>query len=74
MARLATVLVVALAGCANGGSRMILLPPETDTVWHGVWLPINKTVNQADIFAFEAQAGKKIGALMYFLGWYPDAW
>lgn len=55
-------------------SRDILLPPGTDTVWHGVWLPIKRTISASQITTFEAQAGKKVGAEIFYTGWYVNAW
>jgi hypothetical protein len=55
-------------------TRDILLPPGTDSVWHGVWLPIKRTINANQITTFEAQAGKKVGAEIFYTGWYVNAW
>jgi hypothetical protein len=59
---------------AAAETRDILLPAGTDTVWHGVWLPIKRTINVSQITTFEAQAGKKVGAEIFYTGWYVNAW
>ena len=78
--QLAAGIVVSLAlgtsapEAAAQGTRDILLPPGTDTAWHGVWLPIKRTISASQITTFEAQAGKKVGAEIYYVGWYANAW
>jgi hypothetical protein len=52
-------------------ARDLLVPTGT---WHGVYLTIRNTVVKSDITTFESQAGKKIGAELYYVGWYSGAW
>jgi hypothetical protein len=39
-----------------------------------VWLPIKRAINASQITTFEAQAGKKVGAEIFYTGWYVNAW
>src|SRR2546428_7553542 len=55
-------------------TRDLLIPPGSDTAWHGVYLPYSTTIASADISTFEGQADKKIGALLIFVGWYTNVW
>ena len=52
-------------------ARDLLVPVGT---WHGAYLPIRNQISKSDITTFESQAGKKIGAELYFVGWYSGAW
>lgn len=54
--------------------RDILLPPGTNTAWHGVWLPTGRTISASAITTFESQANRKVGVELYFVGWYLNAW
>ena len=69
-------LVVFLASTASPAYavRDILLPPGTNTVWHGVYLPTGRTISASAITAFESQANKKVGVEIYYVGWYTNAW
>lgn len=52
-------------------ARDLLVPAG---VWHGAFLTIRNQVSKSDIITFESQAGKKIGAEIFFVGWYSGAW
>jgi hypothetical protein len=54
--------------------RDLLLPPGTDTVWHGVWLATGRTIAERDILQFETDAQKTVGVEIYYSGWYVNAW
>jgi hypothetical protein len=58
-------------GASSASARDLLVPVGT---WHGVYLPIRTQISKSDITTFESQAGKKIGAELYFVGWYSGAW
>jgi mannan endo-1,4-beta-mannosidase len=58
-------------GSSAALARDLLVPAGT---WHGVFLPIRRQISASDITNFEAQAGKKIGAEIFFVGWYSGAW
>ena len=60
-----------VAGPASATARDLLVPPGT---WHGVFLTIRNQISASDITTFESQAGKKIGAEIFFVGWYSGAW
>lgn len=62
---------VAAASPSSATARDLLIPAGA---WHGVFLPIRNQISASDITAFEALAGKKIGAEMFFVGWYSGAW
>jgi hypothetical protein len=51
-----------------------LLDPGAGKVWHGLWVPINRTVSQSQITQFESEAAKKVGVQMFYVGWYQGAW
>jgi mannan endo-1,4-beta-mannosidase len=69
---LATLFVVSqLPTSPASAARDLLVPSGT---WHGVHLPANRAVSMTDIQTFEADAGKKIGAFLYYVGWYDNAW
>src|SRR5438309_8325340 len=55
---------------ARAQTRDLLIPPGSDTAWHGVYLPYSTTIASGDIATFEGQADKKIGALLIYVGWY----
>jgi Glycosyl hydrolase family 26 len=59
---------------AQAQGRDILLPPVVGSTWHGVFLPITHTITSSQITTFEAQANKKIGSILYYVGWYVNAW
>jgi hypothetical protein len=61
----------AFAGASAAQTRDLLVPAGT---WHGVYLTARNTISKTDITTFESQAGKKIGAELYFVGWYSGAW
>ena len=71
MAALAILLSIASPVYAT---RDILLPAGSNTVWHGVWLPIKRTISSSAITTFESQANKKVGVELYYVGWYQNAW
>jgi mannan endo-1,4-beta-mannosidase len=56
---------------SSGGARDLLIPNGT---WHGVFLDPNRTLTSAQVTTFESEAGKKVGAFLYYLGWYENAW
>ena len=58
-------------GSSVAHARDLLVPAGT---WHGVYLTIRNTISASDITTFESQAGKKIGAALYYVGWYSGAW
>jgi beta-mannanase len=55
-------------------ARDILLPPGSNTVWHGVYLPSGRTISSSAITSFESNANKRIGVFLYYVGWYQNAW
>lgn len=61
----------AVAGTSSADARDLLIPAGT---WHGVFLTIRNQISASDITTFESQAGKKIGAEIFFVGWYSGAW
>ena len=67
-------LVLVAATGAQAQTRDLLIPAGTDTAWHGAWLPYSRTMTSSQVTTFEGQAGKKIGAVLLYLGWYSGAW
>ena len=65
------VAFTAVISPSAAGTRDLLVPTGT---WHGVYLTIRNTISASDITTFESQAGKKIGAELYYVGWYSGAW
>lgn len=63
-----------LSPAASAQTRDLLIPPGTETVWHGAWLPIKRSIKESQITDFEAEADKKLGTLLYYVGWYENAW
>lgn len=61
-------------GSLQAQTRDLLIPPGTDTVWHGVWPDVSRTVSLPQIQSFETDANKKVSSMLYFLGWYTNAW
>src|SRR5260221_7765038 len=55
----------------SSAARDLLIPSG---VWHGVFLDIKNQVSASQITTFESQASKKIGAEIYYVGWYVGAW
>ncbi len=55
-------------------ARDLLLPPGEGSVWHGAWLAPRGEITAADVTAFEEQAGKRLGAVLFYVGWRLDAW
>jgi hypothetical protein len=72
-AAVAGIVVVLTALCvqAAASTRDLLVPAGT---WHGVFLTIRNRISASDVTAFETQAGKKVGAQLYYVGWYSGAW
>lgn len=68
------VLGVTVSSTGLAQTRDILLPPGSDTVWHGVFVESRRAVKLSQIEGFEADAGKKVSSLLYYLGWYLGAW
>lgn len=64
----------AITGGSLSTAGRDILDPGAGKVWHGVWLPINRTVTQSQITQFESQAAKKVGVQMFYVGWYQGAW
>jgi hypothetical protein len=65
------VALVVVVGPSAANTRDLLVPAGT---WHGVYLTVRNQISKSDITNFESQAGKKIGAQLYFVGWYSGAW
>ncbi len=74
LALLGLVAFLAVTASPSYAARDILLPPGTGTVWHGVYLPISRTIGASAITTFESQANKKVGVELYYVGWYSGAW
>lgn len=57
----------------SSGPRDLLLPPGSNTVWHGLFLE-TRNLTATSITNFEAEANRKVGVEMMYVGWYIGAW